>query len=96
MIPYNQAARQNNFFNRANESPLQNAGTQIVRGNGGSNANLPTVGKQNGGVGSVNDTKDSINNQEVSRRSSHGGFNVKRPKLGEPDFDYSSLNLNLR
>lgn len=96
-IPYNQAARQNNFFNRATESPFVNAGNQIVRGNSGSNTNLPTVGKQqNGGVGSVNDTKDSINNQEVSRRSSHGGFNVRKPNLGEPDFDYSSLNMNLR
>ena len=69
-----------------------------MRGAGNSTANLPVVSKQNGGGGngSINDTRDSIKEQETSRRSSHGGFAVKRPKLGEPDFDYSSLNMNLR
>lgn len=96
MIPYNQSARQNNFFNRATESPIINAANQIVRGTTNSNANLPVVAKQNAIGGSVNDTRDTINVQEPSRRSSQGGFSIKRPKLGEPDFDYSSLNLNLR
>lgn len=60
-------------------------------------ANLPTLNKQNNGTGgSVNDTKDTINVQEVSRRGSQGAFSVKRPKLGEADFDYSTMNTNLR
>jgi hypothetical protein len=75
------------------ESPLVAAGNQIVKGNGASSNNLPVVAKQNG---SVNDTRDTINNQENSRRNSQGAFSVKRPKMGEPDFDFSSLNLNLR
>ena len=57
---------------------------------------LPGLAKMNNNMVSPNDnTKDSINAQDVSRRSS-AGFSIKRPKIGEPDFDYSSLNLNLR
>lgn len=96
MIPYNQAVRQNNFFNRVTESPLVAAGNQIVRGPNPSSSNLPVVGKTGSTGGSVNDTKDTINVNEPSRRSSQGGFSVKRPKMGDPDFDFSSLNLNLR
>lgn len=42
-----------------------------------------------GGLIAQSDTKDT-----ESRRGS--GFSVKRPKLGDPDFDFSALNLNLR
>ncbi len=76
------------------ESPLVAAGNQIVKGNEASLVNLPMVGKPN--AVSVNDTRDTINGQENSRRNSQGAFTVKRPKMGEPDFDFSSLNLNLR
>ena len=95
MIPYNQTVRQNNFFNRVTESPLAAAGNQIVKGPTISSTNLPAVAKQNGYGGSANETKDTINGQETSRRGS-GGFSVKRPKMVDPDFDFSSLNLNLR
>lgn len=98
LIPYNQVARQNNFFNRANESPIQSAGNQIVRGsasNGVSAANLPALAKQSAGNSANDNTRDTINPQEISRRSSQG-FNTRQAKLGDPDFDYSGLNLNLR
>ena len=72
-----------------------NAANQIIKGPTLSAANLPVIPKQTG-IGD-NDTRDSINVQENStRRSSQGGFSIKRPKLGEPDFDYSYLNMNLR
>ena len=77
------------------ESPLVAAGNQIVNGNAESSSNMLVLAKQNNN-GSTNDTKDTINVQETSRRSSQGAFSVKRPKLGEPDFDYYNLNLNLR
>lgn len=98
MVPYNQSIRQQNFFNRPSESPILTAGAQIVKNStaasAGTLASLPALGKQT--VGSVNETKDTIDNvKEVSRRSSNG-FSVRKPKMGEADFDYSSLNMNLR
>ncbi len=77
------------------------AGNQIARGSigNGAVANLPPVlAKQNSTIGvSPNDnTRDTINTQDGMSRRSSQGFSVKKPKLGEPDFDYSSLNLNLK
>jgi hypothetical protein len=75
------------------------AGNQIVKStfDQPSSVNLPVLAKQNtGGLSNPNDnTKDTIALQENSRRSS-GAFSVKRAKMGEPDFDYSNLNTNLR
>ena len=56
------------------------------------------LAKQNTATLSANDnTKDTIAIPENSRRSSgSGAFSVKRAKMGDPDFDYSALNTNLR
>lgn len=61
-------------------------------------SNLPMLAKQNTATLSANDnTKDTIAIPENSRRSSgSGAFSVKRAKMGDPDFDYSALNTNLR
>ena len=103
ITPYNQVSRRDNFFTRPLESPIVTAANQIVRGGnsgglggGFSSNNLPTLAKQNTLVGSANETKDSINaGQENTRRSSQG-FAIKRPKMGDLDFDYNTLNMNLR
>lgn len=69
------------------------AATTLVRPPSSSAANLPNLNKQSNM--SVNDTKDTLDIRDGSRRSSQG-FMVKRPKMGDADFDYSNLNVNLR
>ena len=102
-MPYNQAVRRDNFFARPVESPIISAANQILRpgissaGGGVSGSNLPLLAKQNNLIGSANETKDSITGgQEVVSRRSSQNFAIRKPKLGDGDFDYSSLNLNLR